>query len=96
LGKLSCIHVDSSVFGLFPIIASKSNTNNGIPAQTGVIPLNSMTLASIRWAPSSDEVTGTLYPNFFILYFGQAILQGDMSSDDIRSKFAKLGKGYKI
>jgi hypothetical protein len=93
LGKFSCVHIDSSAFGLFSDIASKSNTNDGIPAQTGVIPLDSETLASTRWAPSSDKVTGALYPKFFILYFGQAIPQGNISSDDIKSKFLKLGKG---
>ncbi len=94
LGKFSCICIDSSVFNLFPAIASKSNTVDAIPAQTSVIPLNSKSLAGTRWAPSSDKVTNALYPNFFILYFGQAIPQGNISSDDVKSKFAKLGKGY--
>ena len=43
LGKFSCIHIDSSAFGLFSIIASKLNMDYGIPAQTGVISLNSET-----------------------------------------------------
>jgi hypothetical protein len=45
-------------------------------------------------APSSDEATGGLYQNFFKLYFGQAVPQGNVSSDDVKSKYAKLGKGY--
>jgi hypothetical protein len=94
LGKFSCVHIDSSTFGLFPIIASKSNMDGGVPAQTGVIPLDSETLASTRLTPSSDEVTGALYPNFFILFFGQAVPQGDIPSDNAKSKFAKLSKGY--
>ncbi len=60
LGKFSCVHIDSSAFSLLPVIASKSNMDNSIPAQTGVIPLNSKSLTSTRWAPSSDEVTGSL------------------------------------
>jgi hypothetical protein len=52
LDESSCIHIDSSAFGLFPNITSKSNMNDGIPAQTGVIPLDSKTLAGTRWAPS--------------------------------------------
>ncbi len=94
LDKFSCVHIDSSGFGIFPVIASKSNTDNGIPAQTSVIPLYSDTLAGTRWAPSSDKLTGALYPNFFIFYFDQAVPQGNISSDNIKSKFAKLGKGY--
>jgi hypothetical protein len=49
LGKFSCVHVDSFMFGLFPFIASKSNMDDGIPAQNVVIPLNSETLAGTRW-----------------------------------------------
>jgi hypothetical protein len=45
----------------FPVIASKLNTDDAIPAQTGVIPLDFKTLASTRWAPSNDNVTGALY-----------------------------------
>ncbi len=82
------------MFGLFPVITSKSNTDDGIPAQTGVIPLDSKTLAGTRWAPFSDKVTGALYPNFFILYFGQAIPQGNISSDDVKFNLPKHGEGY--
>jgi hypothetical protein len=41
LGKFSCIPVDSSVSSLFPVIASKLNMDDGIPTQTGIIPLHS-------------------------------------------------------
>ncbi len=37
--------------------------------------------------------TGGLYQNVFKFYFGQAIPKGNVSSDDIKSKYAKLGKG---
>jgi hypothetical protein len=93
LSKFSCVHVDSSAFGLFPIIASKLSTDNGITSHTGVIPLYSETLANPRWVPSSDEVTGALSLNFFTLYFDQAVPQGDISSDHVNYKFTKPGKG---
>jgi hypothetical protein len=92
LGKFSCVYIDSFAFGLFPVIASKLSTDNAIPALTGVIPLDSETLAGTRWAPSGDKVTGALYPNFFFLYFDQALPQGNITYDDIKSKFVKLGK----
>jgi hypothetical protein len=37
-----------------------------------------------------------LFPNFFIVYFGQDIPQGGFSSNNIKVKFAKIGKGYKL
>ncbi len=35
-----------------------------------------------------------LFPNFFIVYFGQDFPKGGISSDDIKVNFAKLGAGY--
>jgi hypothetical protein len=37
-----------------------------------------------------------LFPNFFIIYFGQDFPQGGISSNDIKVKFAKLGTGYNL
>jgi hypothetical protein len=47
-------------------------------------------------ANPSDNIFGALFPNFFIVYFGQDFLQGGISSDDIKVKFAKLGAGYDL
>jgi hypothetical protein len=37
-----------------------------------------------------------LFPNFFIVYFGQDFPKGDISSDDTKVNFAKLGAGYSL
>jgi hypothetical protein len=37
-------------------------------------------------------VTGALYQSLLILYFSQAVSQGEICSDDVKSKFAKIGK----
>ncbi len=34
-----------------------------------------------------------LFPNFFIVYFGKDFPKGDISSDNIKVNFAKLGTG---
>jgi hypothetical protein len=39
-------------------------------------------------------VTGAFYQSLLILYFGQAVPQGEICSDDFKLKFAKIGKGY--
>jgi hypothetical protein len=42
----------------------------------------------------TDPIRGTLLPNFFIVYFGQEIPQGNITSDDVKITMAKLGTGY--
>ncbi len=37
-----------------------------------------------------------LFPNFFIVYFGQDFPKGDISLDDIKVNFFKLGAGYSL
>jgi hypothetical protein len=37
-----------------------------------------------------------LFPNFFIVYFGQDFPKGNISSDNIKVNFAKLGAGYSL
>jgi hypothetical protein len=53
-------------------------------------------LTNTDWANPSDNIFGALFPNFLIVYFGQDFPQGDISSDDIKVKFAKLGAGYDL
>ncbi len=48
------------------------------------------------WANLSDNISGALFLNFFIIYFGQDFPQGGISSNDIKVKFAKLGAGYDL
>jgi hypothetical protein len=53
-------------------------------------------LTNTDWANPLDNIIGTLFPNFFIVYFGQDFPQGAISSDNIKVKFAKLGTGYNL
>ncbi len=53
-------------------------------------------LTNMDWANPSDYIIDALFPNFFIVYFGQDFPQGGISSNDIKVKFAKLGTGYSL
>jgi hypothetical protein len=44
----------------------------------------------------ADPIRGTLLPNFFIVYFGQEIPHGIITSDDEKTTMAKLGSGYDL
>ncbi len=61
-----------------------------------VIPFASDLLTNTDWANPSDDISGALFPNFFIIYFGQDFPQGGISTNDIKVKFAKLGAGYDL
>ncbi len=61
-----------------------------------ITPFASDLLTYTDWANPSDDIIGALFPNFFIVYFGQDFPQGGISSEDIKVKFTKLGAGYNL
>jgi hypothetical protein len=63
---------------------------------SNVTPFASDLLTNMDWANPSDDIIGALFPNFFIVYFGQDFPQGGISSNDIKVKFSKLGAGYNL
>ncbi len=56
-----------------------------------ITPFALVLLTNTEWDNSSDGIIGVLFPNFFIVYFGQNFPKGDISPDDIKVNFAKLG-----
>ncbi len=68
-----------------------------MPGHSSIIILFALDLlTNTYWANPSDNISGALFPNFFIVYFGQDFPQGGISSNDIKVKFAKLGAGYDL
>jgi hypothetical protein len=95
IGEFSCVHIHKDAFGLFQIIDTNANMDETMPGHSSAVtPLDSDLLTNTNWKNSSDPITGALFPNFFIVYFGQDFPKGDISSDDIKVNFAKLGAGY--
>jgi hypothetical protein len=91
IGEFSCIHIHKDSFGLFQIIDSKANFEEAMPGHSStVIPFASDLLTNTDWANPQDDISSALFPNFFIVYFGQDFPQGAISSDDIKVKFAKI------
>jgi hypothetical protein len=97
IGEFSCIHIHKDSFGFFQIINSKVNLEEAMPGHSSsVTPFALDLLTNTDWANPSDDIIGALFPNFFMVYFGQDFPQGGISSDDIKVKFAKLGAGYNL
>jgi hypothetical protein len=63
---------------------------------SSIPPFTSDLLTNRDWANPPDDIIGALFPNFFIVYFGQDFPQGGISSNDIKVKFAKLGAGSNL
>jgi hypothetical protein len=97
IGEFSCIHIHKDAFGLFQIIDSNVNVDETMPSHSSTVtPFDLDLLTNTEWKSSSKPIIGVLFPNFFIVYFGQDFPKGDISSDDIKVNFAKLGAGYSL
>jgi hypothetical protein len=95
--EFSCIHIHKDAFGIFQIIDSNINLDETMPGHSStVIPFDLDLLTNTDWKSSSDPIIGALFPNFFIVYFGQDLPKGDISLDDIKVNFTKLGAGYSL
>jgi hypothetical protein len=53
-------------------------------------------LSETDWKDFKDPIVGTLFPNFFITYFGQVLPHGDISDNEIKAKLVRLRIGYKL
>jgi hypothetical protein len=97
IGEFSCIHIHKDDFGLFPIIDYNVNVEEAMPGHSSTVtPFASDLLTNTEWKNLSDAIIGVLFPNFFIVYFGQDFPKGDISLDNIKVKFAKIGAGYSL
>jgi hypothetical protein len=97
VGEFSCIHIHKDSFGSFQIIDSKTNLDKAMPGHSSnLTPFASDLLTNMDWANPLDNIINALFPNFFIVYFGQEFPQGGISSNNIKVKFAKLGTGYNL
>jgi hypothetical protein len=96
IGDFSCTHIHKDSFGIFQIINSKANLDKAIPGHSSnLTPFTLDLLTNTNWANLLDNIIGALFPNFFIVYFGQDFPQG-FFSDDIKVNFAELGTGYNL
>ena len=94
-GEFSCVHMHLSNFKLFPFVESQASMNE-LLKHTELDELPTENLKHTEWKDKTGPFRGTLLPNFFIVYFGQEIPQGRITSDDEKTTMAKLGPGYEL
>jgi hypothetical protein len=94
IGEFSCVYISLSDFKYFPFMEATSSMNE-LLKHTEVTPFSPEHLTYTRDLKDlTDPIRGNFLPNFFIIYFGQEIPQGNISSDDEKTAMAKMGPGY--
>ena len=91
-GEFSLIKVDIASFRLFAFVDAKSSIDQNL-THGKEIPTKYLSDTQ-DWKDFTDPLVGALVPNFFIIYFGQKLPQGDIREDDVMAKVARLGSGY--
>jgi hypothetical protein len=96
IGKFSCIYITLGNFKCSPFMEAAASMSK-LLKHTDITPLSSEHLKFTKdWKSFIDPIRGTFLPNFFIVYFGQEIPQGSISSDDVKTAMAKMGPGYAL
>ncbi len=93
IGKFSCVYITLGNFMCFPFVEAMASMSK-LLKHTDVTQLLLEHLKLTKdWKSFVDPIRGTFLPNFFIIYFGQEIPQGSISSDDVKTAMAKMGPG---
>jgi hypothetical protein len=92
-GEFSMIKINIMSICLFPYIKEKSTMDTNL---THGDDMPAYLLSETGWKDFKDPIIGTLIPNFFITYFEQVLLHGNISDDEIMAKPVCLGTGYKL
>ncbi len=96
IGDFSCIYITLGDFKCFPFVEA-------VASMSELLKHTDVTLLSLEhlkftkdWKSFIDPIRGTFLPVFFIVYFGQEIPQGSISSDNVKTAMAKMGPGYAL
>jgi hypothetical protein len=96
IGEFSCIYITLGNFKCFPFMKAMASMSK-LLKHTDITQLLLEHLKFTKdWMSFVDPIRGTFLPNFFIVYFGQEIPQGSISSDDVKTAMAKMGPGYAL
>ncbi len=96
IGEFSCVYITLGDFKCFPFLEAAASMSK-LLKHTKVTPLLLEHLKFTKdWKRFIDPIRGTFLPIFFIVYFGQEIPQGSISSDNVKTAMAKMSPGYAL
>ena len=90
LGEFSCVAMPLASLKLFGCITAKEKVDGMMHHKSD---FKNNVLVNTDWYNLGTAYVGLLLPNFFILYFGQKPPAGDITSDDVKLAFSKVGLG---
>jgi hypothetical protein len=91
IGEFSCVYITLGDFKCFPFVEALASMSK-LLKHTDVTQLLLEHFKFTKdWKSFIDPIRGTFLPNFFIVYFGQEIPRGSISSDDVKTAMAKMG-----
>jgi hypothetical protein len=93
-GEFSLVKVVIASFRLFSYLGPKRTFDTLLPHGDKLTEelLNDTTdLKSFE-----EPIVATLVPNFFVIYYGQMVLHGNITTDKLKAKMIKLGTGYNL
>jgi hypothetical protein len=88
------VKVNIASFRLFPYVAPKHTFDTLLPhgdKLTEELLSDTTDLKSLN-----KPIVATLIPNFFVIYYGQKVPHGDITTDKLKAKMIKLGTGYNL
>jgi hypothetical protein len=93
-GEFSLVKVDIASFRLFPYLGPERTFDTLLPHSNK---LTEKLLNNTTDLKSFDEtIVTTLVPNFFVIYYGQKIPHGNITTDKLKAKMIKLGTGFNL
>jgi hypothetical protein len=92
--KFSLVKVDIASFHLFPYPGPEHTFDTLLPHGDKLTEelLNDTTNLKLF----VESIVATLVPNFFVIYYGQKVLHGDITTNKLKAKMIKLGTGYNL
>ena len=91
LGEFSCVAMPLASLKLFGCITQKDKVDAMMPYE---LDFKKNALVNTDWHNSGTTNVGLRLPNFFILYFVQKPPTRDVTLDDVKMAFLKVGMGY--
>jgi hypothetical protein len=91
-GEFSLMKVNIASFCLFPYLGPKRTFDTLLPhgdERTEELLDDTTDLKSFE-----EPIVVTLVPNIFVIYYGQKVTHGDITTDELKAKMIKLGTGY--
>jgi hypothetical protein len=93
-GEFSLVKVDIVSFCLFPYLGPDRTFNTRLPHGDKLT--EELLNDTIDLKLFKEPIVATLVPNFFVIFYGQKVPHGNITTDKLKAKMIKLATGYNL